>query len=365
MIKDEVVILDSKKNSKTDLTKYNKVQIQKGEEISKSLVVGDTNSILNYGSDVQSKLSSFSSELLGNVRNIDTGEIGGIIQDLLGELNVIKIEEDRTPLMRFLENIPIIKNLISNSKKILDKYDKVSNNIDNIMVKMDKGRSSLLKDIKVLDTMFEKNVNFIDDIESYIIGAKMKMDELESKISLMEQDSNVDPFEIADNKNYLDRLKKKTLDLQLTREITIQSLPQIRVVQANNSVLIDKIQSSMTNTIPIWRNSICLSVVLDKQRRVTEVQKSIVDATNKMLLKNSEILKTNSVEVAKLNERSVVDIETLKKVNQDLISTLDEIMKIKSAGDIERTKTLKELEMMDNEIKTKIVDIKLLSTNKK
>lgn len=360
MSKNEIVVLDSK----MDLTKCDESQIKRGKEISKSLVVGDTNSILNYGSDAQSRLSSFSTELLNNVRNIDTGEIGGIIQELLGELNVIKIEEDRTPLMRFLENIPIIKKIISNSKKILDKYDKVSNNIDNIIIKMDKGRSSLLKDINILDSMFDKNVDFIYDIESYIIGAKMKIDELESEISLMEKDPNIDTFQISDTKNYLDRLKKKTLDLQLTREITIQSLPQIRIVQADNSVLVDKIQSSMINTIPIWRNSICLSVILDKQRRVTEVQKNIVDSTNKMLLKNSEILKKSSIEVAKLNEKSVVDIETLKKVNQDLISTLDEIMKIKVAGDIERTNTLKELESMDNEIKNKIVDVKLLSIKK-
>ena len=359
-------IIKLDQSQRLDLAKYEPDQIERSKEISKSLVTTDTNSILNYGLELQTKLSTYSSEILGSVRNIDTGEIGGIIQDLLSELNIIKIEESSSnPIVRFLESLPILKNLVRSTKKILDKYDKVSGNLDNIVVKLDKGRSSLLKDINVLDKMFIKNVEFIDDVEAYILAAKMKVEEMEQTVAEMEVSENVEPFEIQDSRNYLDGLKKKLVDLQLTRAVTVQSLPQIRVVQANNSVMVSKIQSAVTNTIPLWRNSICLAVMLDKQKRIVEVQKSVNKATNDILLKNSEILRENSIDVAKINEETIVDVDTLKKVNQDLMSTLDEILKIKNEGDAKRIQIQKDLEVIDNEIKQKVMDTKLLLTGKK
>jgi len=191
----------------------------------------------------------------------------------------------------------------------------------------------------------------------------MKIDELEQNIAEMEVSGNFEPFEIQDAKGYLDRLKKKLTDLLLTKEVTIQTLPQIRIIQGNNSIMVEKIQSAVTNTIPLWRNHICMSVAIDKQKRVIEIQKKINETTNQIILKNSEKLKENSVSVAKLNEETIVDIDTLKKVNQDLINTLDEILKIKKEGDIKRATIEKELEVIDKEIKDKVMETqKLIST---
>jgi len=361
--KNDVKIIKLDPTKKLDLSKYDPQQIEKAKEISKSLSVEDTNSILNYGIELQSKLSNYSSEILSNVRNIDTGEMGEVVQDLLSELNMIKIEEPKNALSRVVSNLPVIRGLVNKTKKMLIKYDKVSGNIDNIVVKIDQGRLSLLKDINLLDKMFDKNVEYIDDLDSYILAARMKIDELEQNIAEMEVSGNFEPFEIQDAKGYLDRLKKKLTDLLLTKEVTIQTLPQIRIIQGNNSIMVEKIQSAVTNTIPLWRNHICMSVAIDKQKRVIEIQKKINETTNQIILKNSEKLKENSVSVAKLNEETIVDIDTLKKVNQDLINTLDEILKIKKEGDIKRATIEKELEVIDKEIKDKVMETqKLIST---
>lgn len=359
----KIIKLDPTK--RLDLTKYDPVQVEKAKEISKALVAEDTNSILNYGVELQSKLSTYSTEVLNNVRNIDTGEMGDVVQDLLSELNMIKVEDTRNPVMRAVSNLPVIKNLVNKTKKMLIKYDKVSDNLDNIVVKIDQGRVSLLKDIKLLDTMFDKNVEYIEDLESYILAARIKIDEMEQKIAEMEASDNIEPFEVQDAKGFLDRLRKKLTDLQLTKEVTVQTLPQIRVIQGNNSIMVEKIQSAVTNTIPIWRNHICMAITIDKQKRIVDIQKKINETTNEIILKNSEKLKENSVNVARLNEESIVDIETLKKVNQDLISTLDEIVKIKKEGDMKRAVIEKELEIIDKEIKEKVMETQKLISNKK
>lgn len=359
----ENTIKIDKNLSVIDISNYDKDVILKSKELSLELSVKDPNSIVNYGMDVQTKLSQFSSSMLENVRNVDTGSIGETIQNLMKELNYVDVEPIENPFIRFLSNLPIIKNLISTTKNVLSKYDEISNNLDNIILKLDKGRIYLIKDINSLNSMFDNNVDYIKEIDTYIVGAKIKLEELQNELEYL-KNNNSDPYEIQDMQNYINRLSKKILDLSLTKQVTIQSLPQIRIIQENNMTLVEKIQSSITNTIPLWKNQICLSVMIDKQRRIVEVQKNVNKTTNELLTKNSDILKSNSLDVAKLNEESIVDIDVIKKVNQDLISTLDEILRIKKEGDQKRVLIQKELGQINNDIINMITDSKkLIQTN--
>lgn len=355
----ENTIKIDKNLSVIDISNYDKDVILRSKELSNELSVKDPNSIVNYGMDVQTKLSQFSSNMLENVRNVDTGSIGETIQNLMKELNYVDVEPIENPFIRFLSNLPIIKNLISTTKNVLSKYDEISNNLDNIILKLDKGRIYLIKDINSLNSMFDNNVDYIKEIDTYIVGAKIKLEELQNELEYL-KNNNSDPYEIQDMQNYINRLSKKILDLSLTKQVTIQSLPQIRIIQENNMTLVEKIQSSIINTIPLWKNQICLSVMIDKQRRIVEVQKNVNKTTNELLTKNSDILKSNSLDVAKLNEKSIVDIDAIKKVNQDLISTLDEILRIKKEGDQKRVLIQKELGQINNDIINMITDSKKL-----
>lgn len=359
----ENTIKIDKNLSVIDISNYDKDVILKSKELSNELSVKDPNSIVNYGMDVQTKLSQFSSSMLENVRNVDTGSIGETIQNLMKDLNYVDVDPIENPFIRFLSNLPIIKNLISTTKNVLNKYDEISNNLNNIILKLDKGKIYLIKDINSLNSMFDNNVDYIKEIDTYIVGAKIKLEELQNELEYL-KNNNSDPYEIQDMQNYINRLNKKILDLSLTKQVTIQSLPQIRIIQENNMTLVEKIQSSITNTIPLWKNQICLSVMIDKQRRIVEVQKNVNKTTNELLTKNSDILKSNSLDVAKLNEESIVDIDVIKKVNQDLISTLDEILRIKKEGDQKRVLIQKELGQINNDIINMITDSKkLIQTN--
>jgi uncharacterized protein YaaN involved in tellurite resistance len=359
----ENTIKIDKNLSVIDISNYDKDVILKSKELSLELSVKDPNSIVNYGMDVQTKLSQFSSSMLENVRNVDTGSIGETIQNLMKDLNYVDVDPIENSFIRFLSNLPIIKNLISTTKNVLNKYDEISNNLNNIILKLDKGKIYLIKDINSLNSMFDNNVDYIKEIDTYIVGAKIKLEELQNELEYL-KNNNSDPYEIQDMQNYINRLSKKILDLSLTKQVTIQSLPQIRIIQENNMTLVEKIQSSITNTIPLWKNQICLSVMIDKQRRIVEVQKNVNKTTNELLTKNSDILKSNSLDVAKLNEKSIVDIDAIKKVNQDLISTLDEILRIKKEGDQKRVLIQKELGQINNDIINMITDSKkLIQTN--
>jgi uncharacterized protein YaaN involved in tellurite resistance len=361
-VENQIFKLDSSEN--LDLSKYSEEDVQKSKQIAEQLNHNDVNSILNFGVELQSKLNTYSNDVLNNIRATDTGEIGSLITDLLDEINYIDIDKyDQNLFQRLLNNVPILKNIVRHTKKLISKYDKVSNNIDNITSKLDKGRLILYKDNESLEHIFEKNLEFINDIKYHILAGEIKIDELQKEIDEIERNPDEIDYELSDKKSYLDRLKKKVSDLKITKIVTFQSLPQIRIIQNNNSIIIEKIQSSITNTIPLWKNQIAIAVTLDKQKNAIEIQKNLYDTTNKILQKNSELLKTNSIDVAKQNEESIVNINTLKKVNTDLISTLNEILKIKEEGEIKRKSLNSDLIKIEDELKTKILDTKMKINN--
>lgn len=354
-----VSIVHLDKTGKVDLSKYSKQELDRYKSLSDTLKTNDNNSILNFGLDLQNKLAGYSDSFLNNVRSFDAGEIGTSITDLLTQINYVDIDPtSQSGFKRALMSIPLVKNLVMNTKKIFQKYDTISSNIDGIVKKLDKGRLVILRDNSSLQNLFEQNLLFIKQLEELIIAGQIKYNELEAEV--LEMESNPEQYEdyqINDKREFLTRLSKRLTDMQITRTITIQSLPQIRLVQNNNTTMVEKIQSSITTTIPIWKNQISIAVSLMRQKNILEVQNKIFETTNTILTKNAEMLKTNSIEVAKQNEKTVVSIDTLHKVNQELISTLNEVKRIKEEGEASRKNVASELEKLEKELKDNVLSI--------
>ena len=347
------------KQGKIDTSNMSEQQLAKYKQVAAGLEVTDNNSILNYGVELQNKLAGYSDAFLNNVRAYDAGEIGSSITDLLSEVNYIDIDPAATsPIKRFLMQIPGVKKLVHSTKKVFQKYDSVSGNIDGIVKKLDQGRLTIFRDNNQLQNLFEQNLEYIDQLDELIIAGKIKLEELESDLINMETNpQNFEDYEISDKREFVNRLSKRINDMELTRMITIQSIPQIRLVQNNNSVMVEKIQSAITTTIPIWKNSISIAVSLQRQQANLQVQNAIYETTNTILQKNSQMLKTNSIEVAKQNERGVVDINVLRQVNQDLVATLNEIKTIKEQGEQTRKQVSKELEVIENDLKKNVMQL--------
>lgn len=353
------IINIDKATGKPDMSKYTPEQIDKYTKMGNALKVTDANSILNFGADAQNKLSGSSDQFLSNVRSFDAGEIGNSINDLLAEVNYIDIDpSQQSGLKRLLMAIPGVKNMVMSSKKIFQKYDTVSHNIDGIVKKLDLSRLTIAKDNNQLQTLFDQNVDYIKELEELIVAGYIKHDELLKEIQEMEMHpENYQDYEISDKKEFYNRLGKRLTDMAMTRVITIQSLPQIRLVQNNNMTMAEKIQSSINTTIPVWKNQIALAVALMRQKNILDVQSKINDTTNEILKRNSQMLKVNSIEVAKQNEQSIVSVETLRQVNQDLISTLNDIKRIKEEGEANRKTIGKELENLEQELKKNVLQL--------
>lgn len=346
-------------NGKIDLSDISPVDVEKYKNMSKALKTNDTNSILNFGADLQNSLSKYSDTFLNNVKAFNAGEIGTAITDLLTEINYVDIDPTQTSgIKKFLMGIPGLKNLVMSTKKIFQQYDTITGNIDGIITKLEKGKLTIIKDNGSLQVLFEQNLKYITQLEALIIAGQFKYNELEAELAEMESNpTSYQDYEISDKREYLSRLSKRLTDMQITRMITIQSLPQIRLVQNNNTTMVEKIQSTVNTTIPIWKNQISIAVSLMRQKGILEVQQKINDTTNTILLKNAEMLKNNTIAVAKQNESTVVSMETLHTVNQKLIETLSEVKKIKEEGEASRKLITKELETLEQELKNNVVQL--------
>ena len=356
----------NKVTGKPDMSQYTPAEISKYTQMGNILKSSDANSILNFGAELQNKLAGHSDSFLSNVRSFDAGEIGGSINDLLTEVNYIDIDpSQQSGFKRILMQIPGLKNLVMSTKKIFQKYDTVSHNIDGIVKKLDQGRLTCIKDNNQLQSLFENNLDYIKELEELIIAGHIKADELDKEIQQMETNpEQYQDYEIADKKEFANRLSKRLADMAITRVITIQSLPQIRLVQNNNMTMVEKIQSSITTTIPIWKNQLAIAVALMRQKNISDVNDKIYDTTNKILEKNAAMLKTNSIAIAKQNERGVVSLDSLRKVQTDLISTLNDIKRIKDEGESSRKNVLKELNTLESDLKKNVLQLDTKGTGK-
>lgn len=347
------------KEGNVDLTVLSTEDEKKYREMSKSLEPSDVNSILNYGVEAQNSMEKYSNDFLSSVRTYNSGEVGGLINELLTELNYIDVSElEQSGFKSFISKIPFLKNLVVDVKKLFQKYDVVVNNIDKITNKVKAGRLNSIKDNSSLQTMFDSNVGYIHQMEELIISGQFKYNELSTKLAEMEgRPADYQDYEIADLRDFISRLDKRLADMKIVRFIMLQSLAQIRVVQNNNTSIAEKAQSIVSTTIPVWKNQLTIAVALQRQKANVEMQKKISDTTNTILQKNAEMLKQNSIDVAKENEKTVVSLDTLKRTTQSLIETLNEVKKIHEEGAQSRRVLDGELKTLETELKKNVTRV--------
>jgi len=324
--------------------------------------VNDTTQVIQYGAKAQAKISKFSDSVLDGVKTKSTGEVGDLLANLVGQIK--SFDSDITA-----ENRTGLAKLFHSAKRELDtikaKYSKIETNIDGIEKQLENHKLQMLKDITIFDTMYEKNLEYFKELSLYIIAGDKKLDELRNVVlpalqeKARESGEQLDAQKVQDMENTINRFEKKIYDLKTTRIISIQLAPQIRLLQNNDSELVEKIQSSITNTIPLWKNQIVLALGINNAKQALGAQKAVTDLTNDMLVKNSELLKQGSVEIAQESERAIVDIDTLKKTNQDIIETLDRVIEIHEAGRAQRAEAEIELQNIEKELKDKMVELKV------
>ncbi len=328
------------------------------EEFSQKIDITEANSVLNYGSGAQKKVSDFSDSALKNVRTKDLGEIGDLMSDLVKELKTTNTEEEKKGLFSKIFDKP--KNSIETFKI---KYDKAEANVDKIASVLEDHQIQLLKDIALLDQLYEKNAQNAKELSMYIIAGKKKLadvreNELPALVAKAQQSGLPEDAQAAnDLSQACDRFEKKLYDLELTRQVSIQMAPQIRLVQNNDTLMTEKIQSTIVNTIPLWKNQIVLALGISHSKEAMEAQREVTNMTNDLLKKNAETLHQATVETAKEAERGIVDIETLQHTNEELIKTLDEVLDIQREGHAKRQAAEAELARIENQLNEKLLEI--------
>ena len=331
------------------------------DEFNEKIDVFDSTQILQYGAPAQSKISEFSDSILEGVKTKNTGDVGELLADLVGQIKSFDASIDGNNKGLF----KIFSNVKKEINTLIAKYSKIETNINTIEKGLDKNKIQLLKDISTFDEMYEKNLEYFKEISLYIIAGEKKLDELrnvvlpELKKKAEETGEQLDVQKVQDMEAQINRFEKKIYDLKTTRIISIQMAPQIRLLQNNDAELVEKIQSSITNTIPLWKNQMVLALGINDAKKALKEQQAVSNLTNEMLKKNSETLKQGTIDIAKESERAIVDIETLKKTNKDLIDTLDSVIKIHEDGRAKRAEAEVELQNIEKELKEKILEINI------
>ncbi len=343
-----------------EISKLTEEQRRRLDEIISTIDIEDSQFILQYGVGAQSQIAGFADNIVNEVRSKDSGYVGDILTDLMMKVKELDVD-GVSPGKSFISKFPIIGSLVNNTQKFAARYQKLSTEIEKIVDELDKSKMQLLKDITLLDYLFDKNLEYLGSLNYYIMAGTLKLKEINEKLipemQIKAKGTNdpVDAQKLNDTIQMANRFEKKIHDLKLSRMVSLQTAPQIRLIQNNNQVLVEKIQSSILNTIPLWKNQIVIAISLIKQKNALAVQKEVTDTTNTLLQKNAEMLKTSSVDLARETERGVVDIETLKKVNIDLIDTIDETLNIQKEGRLKRQQAEEELVAIEKELKKKLI----------
>jgi len=345
------------KDGNVNLTSVTEADINNYKSITSQLNENDANSILNYGAEIQNSIAKQSDTFLTNVRTYNSGEVGTLINDLLTELNYVDVDQlEQGAFKRFVSKIPLLNKLVTDVKKLFQEYDKITVNIDKISNKVKAGMINSAKDNSALQTMFDGNVNLIKEMEKHIIGGQIRFKELNEELEVMETNSaQYQDYQIADKRTFINRLDKRLADMKIVRFIMLQSLAQIRVVQNNNTSIAEKAQSILTTTMPVWKNQLTLAVALQRQKQNIEIQRRVSETTNTILQKNAEMLKQNSIEVARENENTIVSLDTLKMTTKSLIDTLTEVKQIHEQGTETRRQLDAGLQNLEQELKKSVV----------
>lgn len=331
---------------------------QQVEEIKDKINLMDSGYALQFGSTAQKDMAAFSDSLLSQVRTKDSGQVGELLTDLSGKINEFSDSQNDS----FVKKIPLLGSLVSKGENMLSSYEKLSSKVEKIQSELEKAKNTMMKDIVLFDNLYQKNLDYFKELQLYIQAGEEKLEEMRSQVlPKLRRDAaaSADPMAaqvVSDFESNVDRFEKKIHDLKISKTIAIQTAPQLRLIQNNDKILVERVQGAIYNAIPLWKNQIVIALGLSRQNHVLQMQKAISDTTNELLKKNAELLKLNTIETAKENNRSVVDIETVKKVNEDLVSTLTETLRIQQEGRVARQNAQQELTAIENQLKQALLD---------
>ena len=352
------VVPVQEEKAKLDDSMLNDKERQMVESFAKQIDIRNTNGILQYGAGTQKKMADFSEKALENVKTKDLGSVGDMLSNVVTELKSFDAQEEEKGFFSFLKK-PVDK--ITTMKT---KYEKVENNVEKICTALENHQTQLMKDVAMLDHMYEQNLLYFKELSMYILAGKKKLEEVQEgqlkELLTKAQASGLaeDAQAARDLEAMCGRFEKKVHDLELTRMISIQTAPQIRLVQNNDTVMVEKIQSTIVNTIPLWKSQMVLALGVAHSAQAAAAQRKVTDMTNELLKKNADTLKMATLETARESERGIVDMETLKATNESLISTLDEVMQIQQEGRQKRQEAEAEMQRLENELKQKLLQVR-------
>ncbi len=350
-------VLPKKQTQKEEVPVLTPEEQKMVNDFAAKIDIENTNQILQYGAGTQKKMADFSDTALENVKTQDLGEIGELISNVVGELKDFDVQEEGKFFGFFRKQTSKIENL-------KNKYDKAQANVEKITDSLQQHQVRLMKDSAMLDKMYEQNLNYFKELTMYILAGKKKLEETRNgKLAEMKNKAALsglpeDAQAARDLDETCSRFEKKLHDLELTRTIAMQTAPQIRLIQNNDTVMVEKIQTTIVNTIPLWKSQMVLALGIAHSAEAAQAQRQVTDITNELLRKNAETLHMATVETAKESERGIVDLETLQKTNADLIQTLDDVMRIQMEGRQKRQAAEMEMHRMEEELKRKLLEIR-------
>ena len=345
--------------AKLELESLSEAEQAAVREFSEKIDVLNSEQIMNYGSSAQKNISEFSDAALATVRTKDLGEVGGMLGDLVVELKGLNFDTEEKKGF-----LGLFKKSQQSLASLKAQYDKAEVNVDKIVESLQKHEVVLLKDITMMDKMYDKNEEYMKELTMYILAGKLKIEhlrqvELPELVKKAEESGLPEDAQAAnDFANMIGRFEKKIYDLELTRMISVQMAPQIRMVQNNDSLMAEKIRTSIVNTIPLWKNQMVMALSLYHSEQAMKAQREVTDVTNQLLQKNAQTLHQGSVAIAKESERGIVDMETLRKTNEELIATLNEVKQIQDDGRVARAKAEEELDRIEGALRQKLLEMK-------
>ena len=355
--RDEAVVEEAKKEApvKVEDTPLSPEEQKMVDDFAEKIDLTNSQMVLQYGAASQKKLSDFSDNALSRVKTQDMGETGELITSLIGELQGFDAAEEQKGIFGFF------KRQQANIANLKTKYEKADVNVERIKAKLEDHQVTLMKDITMLDKMYQLNLVYFKELTMYILAGRKKLESVRANELKAAQDKALrsqlpeDAQAARDLSDQCDRFEKKLYDLELTRNISIQMGPQIRLIQSNDTMMAEKIQTTIVNTIPLWKNQMVLALGMAHSQQAMQAERAVTEATNELLRKNAATLKQGTIDIAKESERGVVDLETLKQTNQELINTLDELNKIRADGKAKRTAAEQELGRIEGELRAKLL----------
>ena len=344
---------------KPELSKLSPAEQAAVKEFAEKIDILNTEQVMNYGSAAQKNITEFSDAALNSVRSKDLGQVGDMLSDLVIELKGLNFEPEEKKGF-----LGLFKKASQNIASLKAQYDKAEVNVDKIVESLEKHEITLMKDISMMDKMYKRNQEYLKELTMYILAGKIKIEHLRNvelpEVQAKARESGLpeDAQAANDFANMIGRFEKKIHDLELTRTISIQMSPQIRMIQNNDTLMAEKIRSSIVNTIPLWKSQMVMALSLHHSEQAMKAQREVTDVTNELLTKNAQALHQGSVSIAREAERGIVDLETLKKTNQELIATLDEVRQIQDDGRARRAQAEEELGRIEGELKSKLLEMK-------